>query len=149
MANHGSAVRRIVDRYGIHKVEEFVDVVCRSENLIDPWSRFVVRRRESQNRRRAEQVEVPRLKSKDYMDGVHHPSETSKAEEERWRPKRELEKANSAQREQDVLLFLLEKRRSSVGACDLSIHSRRGLLLRPQMQTKIMNEGWASYWHSK
>ena len=41
MANHGSAVRRIVDRYGIHKVEEFVDVCLSLENLIDPWSRFV------------------------------------------------------------------------------------------------------------
>src|SRR6478609_6968687 len=73
MANHGSAVRRIVDRYGIHKVEEFVDVCLLLENApLERWERAI-----------------------------------------------------------------------------LSIIRDEGYYFVPQMQTKIMNEGWASYWHSK
>ena len=45
MANHATAVRRVVDRFGIARVEEFVDVCLSLENLIDAYSRFVVRDR--------------------------------------------------------------------------------------------------------
>jgi len=75
MANHGAAVRRIVDRFGIAKVEEFIDVCLSLENLIDPWSRFVVRRRESQPDEEPNEVEVPRLRAKDYMEEFINPSE--------------------------------------------------------------------------
>src|SRR5512139_1765387 len=46
LANHGAIVRRLVDRHGIEKVESFVDHCLSLENLIDPWSPFVVRTRE-------------------------------------------------------------------------------------------------------
>jgi stage V sporulation protein R len=151
MANHGSAVRRIVDRYGIHKVEEFVDVCLSLENLIDPWSRFVVRRRESQTDEEPEQVEVPRLKSKDYMEEFINPSEYIEEQKKKMEAERELEKGKfPAQREQDVLLFLLENAPlERWERAILSIIRDEGYYFVPQMQTKIMNEGWASYWHSK
>ncbi len=93
MANHGSAVRRIVDRYGIEQVEEFIDVCLSLENLIDPWSRFVVRRREEALEDEPAAVEVPRLRAKDYMEEFINPEEyieeqRKKIEETRDRKKR-------------------------------------------------------------
>ena len=151
MANHGSAVRRIVDRYGIHKVEEFVDVCLSLENLIDPWSRFVVRRRDSRPDEEPAQVEVPRLRSKDYMEEFINPSEYIEEQKKKMEAERELEKGKfPAQREQDVLLFLLENAPlERWERAILSIIRDEGYYFVPQMQTKIMNEGWASYWHSK
>ena len=36
MANHGSKIRRYMEKYGQDNVEEFIDVVHSIENLLDP-----------------------------------------------------------------------------------------------------------------
>ena len=82
MANHGSAVRRIVDRYGIHKVEEFVDVCLSLENLIDPWSRFVVRRRDSRPDEEPEQVRSAAPPLQGLHGGVHQSERVHRGAEE-------------------------------------------------------------------
>src|SRR5690606_26333163 len=65
MANHGSVIRRFIDRFGIDRVEELVDSCLSLENLIDPWSPFVVRSRpEEPNEDGPVAVEVPRLRAK-------------------------------------------------------------------------------------
>ena len=70
---------------------------------------------------------------------------------EKIRAKREGEKGKFPKEPaQDVLLFLiehapLEKWERAV----LAIIRDEAYYFMPQMQTKIMNEGWASYWHSK
>src|SRR5678816_1181837 len=121
MANHGSTIRRVVDRYGIHKVEELVDNCLSLENLIDPWSRFVVRRRPRVEEQKKKLVE-----------------------------RRDQEKKFPAQPEQDVLLFLLENAPLERWEREiLAIMREEAYYFVPQMQTKIMNEGWASYWHSR
>ena len=49
----------------------------------------------------------------------------------------------------DVLLFLLENATLEDWQADvLSIIREEAYYFAPQGQTKIMNEGWASYWHS-
>jgi stage V sporulation protein R len=109
MANHGSAVRRIVDRYGIPKVEEFIDTCLSLENLIDPWSRFVVRRREQQADEEPGQVVVPRMRAKDYMEEFINPSEYMEEQKKKLEAERDKDRGRfPAQREQDVLAFLLE-----------------------------------------
>ena len=51
--------------------------------------------------------------------------------------------------ERDVLLFLLEHAPLEPWQADvLSIIRDEAYYFAPQAQTKIMNEGWASYWHS-
>jgi stage V sporulation protein R len=152
MANHGAAIRRIVDRYGIQRVEEFIDVCLSLENLIDPWSRFVVRRRERPDEEEApREVEVPRLRSKDYMEEFINPSEYIAKERQRLTEERDKSKGkHPAQPEQDVLLFLIENAPlERWERAVLSIIREEGYYFVPQMQTKIMNEGWASYWHSR
>src|SRR5688572_2101200 len=151
MANHGSAVRRIVDRYGIGKVEEFVDTCLSLENLVDPWSRFVVRRRDEEVEDEPRAVEVPRLRAKDYMEEFINPEEyieeqKKKIEDERARKKGK----HPVEREQDVLLFLMENAPlERWERAILGIVREEAYYFAPQMETKIMNEGWASYWHSR
>jgi stage V sporulation protein R len=146
MANHGAAVRRIVDRYGVPRVEEFIDTCLSLENLIDPWSRFVVRRRESQPDDDAPgEVEVPRLRAKDYMEEFINPSEYIEEQRRRIEATRERERGKfPAQREQDVLVFLIEHAPlERWERAILSIIRDEAYYFVPQLQTKVMNEGWA------
>jgi len=151
MANHGAAVRRIVDRYGIGRVEAFVDTCLSLENLVDPWSRFVRRRRDEKVEDEPTAVEVPRLKSKDYMEEFINPEEYIEEQKKKIVEAREKKKGkNPASREQDVLLFLIENAPlERWERALLSIVRDEAYYFAPQMETKIMNEGWASYWHSK
>jgi len=152
MANHGSAVRSIVDRYGIPKVEEFIDTCLSLENLIDPWSRFVVRRRDSQPEEDGPgQVVVPRLRAKDYMEEFINPSEYMEEQKKKLEAERDRDKGKfPTQREQDILMFLLENAPlERWERAILSIVRDEAYYFVPQMQTKVMNEGWASFWHSR
>ncbi|NLO21253.1 MAG: SpoVR family protein [Syntrophomonadaceae bacterium] len=52
--------------------------------------------------------------------------------------------------EEDILLFLLRYARLSEWEKDIiSIVRSEAQYFMPQMETKIMNEGWASFWHFK
>jgi stage V sporulation protein R len=151
MANHGATVRRLVDRHGIDKVEDFIDTCLSLENLIDPWQRFVVRRRPAEDHEEPEAVEVPKLHAKDYMEHFINPEEYLAEQRRKLEAAREAERKRSlAQPERDVLEFLLE--RAPLERWErtlLTIVRDEAYYYLPQMQTKIMNEGWASYFHSK
>jgi stage V sporulation protein R len=151
MANHGATVRRLVDRHGINKVEDFIDTCLSLENLIDPWQRFVVRRRTSEDHEDPEEVEVPRLRAKDYMEDFINPQEYLEAQRRKLEAAREAERKRSlAEPERDVLSFLLEQAPlERWERTILTIIREEAYYYLPQMQTKIMNEGWASYFHSK
>src|ERR671934_221019 len=88
---------------------------------------------------------------KDYMDDYVNPRKVLKAEEdERKRLKEQTAKSFPEQPEKDVLLFLIEHAPLKPWQRDvLSIVRDEAYYFAPQGQTKILNEGWASYWHSK
>ena len=150
MANHATAVRRVVDRYGISRVEEFIDVCLSLENLVDAYSRFMVRRRETQVEEEPSEIEVPRLRAKDYMEDFINPEEFLEEQKKKIETERERQKGFPPEPVQDVLLFLLEnaplERWERV---ILGIIREEAYYFVPQMQTKVMNEGWASFWHSR
>ena len=90
-----------------------------------------------------------RFQSKEYMDSYVNPPEFLKEQAKA----KEAEKAKSKQfpetPERDVLLFLLEHAPLNAWQRDvLDIVRQEAYYFTPQGQTKIMNEGWASYWHS-
>jgi len=154
MANHGTRIRRCTDEVGVEKVEEFIDACLSVEDLIDIYSPFI-RRRDKKNqydfsgeKKDEEKNKPPRFKAKDYMDSFVNPREAmlrkpdgaEEAKAERKIPKNP---------ERDVLLFLLEHAPLGGWQADvLSIIRDEAYYFAPQAQTKIMNEGWASYWHS-
>jgi stage V sporulation protein R len=93
---------------------------------------------------------VRKFQSKEYMDRFVNPREfleqqKKKIEEELARKRRLPEEP-----EKDVLLFLLENAALDNWQRDvLSIVRDEAYYFAPQALTKIMNEGWASYWHSR
>jgi stage V sporulation protein R len=149
MANHGARIARHVERLGINKVEAFVDHCLCLENLIDPWAPFTPKPPPKSESDLSVPKEVPRLRSKDYMEAFINPEEYIEAQKKRLAEKPE-ERRTPERPERDVLGFLLrhaplERWESDV----LEVVREEAYYFVPQMQTKIMNEGWASYWHSK
>ncbi len=157
MANHGNRIRRYMDRFGVEKVEDFIDACLSIEDLIDIHSPFIQRydpvdKYEFQSATEDEDADTPpaaKFKAKDYMDSFINPREALEAERERQRRKAE-EKANfPSEPMKDVMLFILQHADLKAWQYDvLSIIRDEAYYFAPQGQTKIMNEGWASYWHS-
>ena len=152
-ANHGVRVRRYIERYGLQAVEEFLDSCVSLDNLIDVHSPYIVRKRpesEEERERRRQNVQAPRLRSKSYMDTFINPPSYLAAEKERLLSEIESQKKFPERPEKDVLLFLIESAPIERWQRDvLSMIREEAYYFAPQAMTKIMNEGWASYWHSK
>lgn len=155
MANHGSRVRSIMEREGEHAVERFIDCCLSLENLIDIHSPFIRRQAAAErfqsdtNPDESQSRSTGRLPSKSYMDDFINPPEVLKAEAERARVERERPRKYPEEPQRDVLLFLLENAPLKPWQRDvLAIIRDEAYYFAPQGQTKIMNEGWASYWHS-
>ncbi|MBK8999999.1 MAG: SpoVR family protein [Myxococcales bacterium] len=144
MANHATAVRRVVDRFGIARVEEFIDVCLSLENLIDAYSRFMVRERSIEVHDEPSEVEVPRLRSKDYMEDFINPEEFLEEQKKKIEADREKLKKYPPEPVQDILAFLLENAPlEKWERLILSIIREEAYYFVPQMQTKVLNEGWA------
>lgn len=144
MANHATAVRRVVDRFGIARVEEFIDVCLSLENLIDAYSRFVVRERNFKVEDEPTEVEIPRLRAKDYMEEFINPEEFLEEQKKKIEADREKLKKYPPEPVQDVLAFLLENAPlEKWERLILSIIREEAYYFVPQMQTKVLNEGWA------
>jgi len=134
-------------KYGRKVVEEFLDAVLSIEEHVDP--NFFIRKRnqkaENEDEKKSDRREGP------YDDLL------SKEERNEGDPSKE-DKDNQRKRklsfevpEKDLVYFLmkysptLEPWQRDVMAM---LHEEMEYFV-PQMQTKIMNEGWASIWHSR
>ena len=148
MANHGTRVRRYVDRFGFDAVEEFIDRCLSVENLIDRHSPFIKRHRDTSG---DEEKTVKLLKTEhSYMDSFINPTEFIRSQENQIKEEAKQKAHFPEQPEQDVLLFLMNYAPFQPWQRDvLSIIRDEAYYYSPQGMTKIMNEGWASYWHSK
>jgi stage V sporulation protein R len=150
MANHGSRVRRHVARIGINKVEELIDHCLSLENLIDPHAPFTGRRAKVDPEVEVAATEIPRLKSKDYMQSFINPEEYLEAQRKKIEEEKEKAKKFPEHSERDVLRFLMDYAPLERWERDiLEVIREEAYYFVPQMQTKIMNEGWATYWHSR
>ncbi len=156
MANHATRVRRHIDRFGFDRVESFIDVCQTLDNLIDPYSVFMRRTGEPQpeeqtaNERLIER-DVVRYKAKPYMESwINPPSETRRQREALMTRQAQKRKAFPEQPLRDVLKFMLENAPLKDWEADiLAIVREEAYYFAPQGQTKIMNEGWATFWHSR
>jgi len=153
MANHGVRVRRHIERIGLEEVETFIDRCLSLENLIDLNNLYVIathKKRDEDERKEARRhIEVPRLRSKEYMDRYINPPEFLARQKQKMKEAREKVPGFPAAPTRDVLGFLLEHAPLETWQRDiLGIIRAEALYFAPQGMTKIMNEGWASYWHS-
>ena len=94
--------------------------------------------------------EIPRLRAKDYMDEFINPPDYMDEQRKKMERERDKPKKFPAEPERDVLLFLLQHAPLEPWERDiLEIVRDEAYYFAPQRQTKILNEGWAAYWHSK
>lgn len=204
MANHATRVWRYIERYGINRVEGFIDRCLSIEDLIDPHLPFIKRQSHEGKKARpgiqfegecghqngcshhtgngkgtcdqkssscgqgfgvsmaddfledylddddADGLTPKKLKSKDYMDEYVNPPEFLEERKQIIREKLKEKKRFPEQPRRDILLFLLENAPINRWQKNiLSMIREESYYFAPQGQTKIMNEGWATYWHSK
>jgi len=156
MANHSTRIRRYIERFGAERVETLIDACLSLENLIDYHAPFIKRRKPPEIRsdddlQQGEGLDgVYKLRTdRSYMDPYINPPEFIEFQRERMRQESEKLHRFPEDPERDVLLFLLEHAPLEPWEYDaLSIIRDEAYYFAPQAQTKIMNEGWASFWHT-
>jgi stage V sporulation protein R len=149
MANHATRVRRYIDKYGVGPVEDLIDRVLSLENLIDYQAPYI-KRADAKEPVEEAPIEVRGFKNtREYMQEYINPpafleDQRKKLEAERAKKKRFPERP-----QRDILQFLVNYAPMETWERDvLSMLREEAYYFAPQGQTKIMNEGWASYWHS-
>ncbi len=151
MANHATRVRRYHDRFGVDRVEAFIDACLALEDLIDPQAAFEdYYGLDTPQEVDEEPVTVRRLQAKSYMDQFVNPPEYLEEQRRRLAEEQQKERRFPRQPQRDILGFLLKHAPLDPWERDvLAIIRKESYYFLPQRQTKIMNEGWASYWHTR
>jgi stage V sporulation protein R len=163
MANHATRVRRHIERVGQETVERFIDACLCVEHLIDPHSVYMGHgseghaghdRHGSENRATKERTtgfEPHKLPAKDYMDPFINPQREMERQRKEHEERSQAAKGRfPAEPTRDVLQFLLRHAPLEEWQQDiLGIIRDEAYYFAPQAMTKVMNEGWATYWHSK
>lgn len=130
VVRHAERVRQYEFEVGREEVEKFLDAVLSLEEHVNPPSPHI-----AATRRRQVQVSSPLLKR---QWDLGQPTEV-----------KSHQIAAHSHIEEDLLWFLM---RESLHLEDwqrdvIGMVRDEMLYFWPQMRTKIMNEGWASYWH--
>ncbi len=122
--------------HGQREVEELLDAVLSIQEHIDPSSLVRADRRPLPARKPA--PEQP-------YDDLFYMGSTKRPQPEPVRTRLPTEP------EKDLLLFIAEHARELEDWQRDLIHIVRAeqIYFRPQMLTKVMNEGWASFWHAR
>jgi stage V sporulation protein R len=150
MANHAARIRRYVEAHGVEPVEGFLDRCLSIDNLVDPNALPPRRQPEPSPEEEAAALEPAKMQAKGYMDEFVNPRAALDAERERRKRKRKKDERFPTQPQRDVVAFLMEHAPLRNWERDvLGIVREEALYFAPQGRTKIMNEGWASYWHSR
>ena len=151
MANHRTRMLRHIDEQGQEKVEDFLDACLSLDTLIDYHAPAIRRRRAPEAKGLADRREVHKLKAeRPYLEKFVNPEEFMEEQRRVIANEEKLEKKFPEHPETDVLLFLLENAPLEKWEHDvLSIVREEAYYFAPQGQTKILNEGFATYWHSK
>lgn len=152
MANHASIIRRYIEDIGHDRVEDFLDSCLSIENLIDIYSPFFEKPTEEvlSNDENYRDDPVKKLQSKKYMDSYVNPKEFLDELKKKQDDQRNQKKRFPSEPQRDILKFLIEYAPlESWQRRVLGIIRDEAYYFAPQGQTKILNEGWASYWHSK
>jgi stage V sporulation protein R len=155
MANHSVRIQKAMDRYGHDTVEDFIDVCLSLENLIDYHAPYI-RRPEAQTMVPVTEDDDPELVptglpvDRGYMKEYINPREFMDEQRQRLVDERDRFRKFPEHAQKDVLLFLLnyapiERWQHTV----LEIVRDEAYYFAPQAMTKVINEGWASFWHSR
>lgn len=135
-AEHAGRIEKYIEIYGLDRVEHLMDIGFALDEHID-WHKGVNRKPYSSKR------VITYYKSPGEFDDVilKHPKYTTKiTENEKFPP----------YPEKDLLWFFINYAPLEDWEKDvLDIVREESYYFYPQKMTKIMNEGWASYWHAE
>jgi len=151
-ANHAVQIRDLMARHGVERVESFIDTCLSIENLIDYHAPFICRgpvTDDEEHDRHRPPVSFP---AKPYMQEFINPHRAvaEPADEDTEDDGTEAVPEPLASPTRDVMGFVLENAPLKPWQRQvLAILREEAYYFAPQAQTKIMNEGWASYWHAK
>jgi len=151
MANHATRIRRYVDRYGVEAVESFIDVCLSLENLIDRFSPYVDKSvAKTEDAAPAKDSDLLLKVNRPYMRDYINPPEFVAEQKRKMQEMAQKSQKFPVEPEKDILWFLIQYAPLPDWQQDiLSIIRDEAYYFSPQGMTKTMNEGWASYWHSK
>ncbi|WP_077211059.1 SpoVR family protein [Bacillus dakarensis] len=143
MAATAERIRQYEIQYGKREVETFLDAVLAIEEHIDP---SLMRPKLSWTMDDVEYEEEGDVKQSPYDDLWN----LDKKDDKNSKPKKKIKKF-PPQPEKDILLFIESYSRELTDwQRDILTMMREEMLyFWPQLETKIMNEGWASYWHQR
>jgi len=155
MANHATRIQRLINRYGYEQIEDFIDICLSLDNLIDYHAPYI-KRAEAKTEQplvddEEEQPAIEGLKvDRPYMRNYINPPEYLAQKRQKIISEQQQTRHFPENPQKDILLFLLnyaplERWQHTI----LEIIRDEAYYYAPQGMTKIMNEGWASYWHSK
>ncbi|MHB9092412.1 MAG: SpoVR family protein, partial [Chloroflexota bacterium] len=135
-------IRRYEFQHGRLEVEQFLDAVLAIQEHVDPNQ--IVRARQH---RAQSTPPVPLRRPK----GGHYDDLLSGQELAERAQTHTAVAAQPVDPERDILLYLMQ---NASGLAEwqrdiLGIVRSETLYFLPQMRTKIMNEGWASFWHAR
>jgi len=141
MSRHASRVRDYMNAVGQDEVERFMDLALSLDTLIDPYLAL----------RGHLQEKEPRKKSAGRTERARRSlEEVSRSPLERTAKPEPIPEPAEKLTPFDVLGFLAENAPLEGWQSDiLRIIRREAYYFMPQRMTKIINEGWASYWHSR
>ncbi|MCX7849164.1 SpoVR family protein [Thermus sp.] len=141
MAHHAAFVERAMERHGARSVEEFLDMALSLENLVDPHALYIQRPGAEED-----EPSPARLRVRPYLDPYVNPApEPPKEAEEGASPKPLPPRPT-----RDILGFLAQHAPLAPWQKGiLEIVREESLYYTPQAATKVLNEGWATYWHTR
>lgn len=150
MANHAAIIKRFIEDIGQDEVENFIDAALSLENLIDINAPFRNEPKESvEDEIELRRMQISKIPAKKYMDSYVNPPDFLDRKQKELEEKRAQAKMFPVSPQRDVLKFLIEHAPISEWERQvLNIIRDEAYYFAPQGQTKILNEGWATYWHS-
>ncbi len=157
MANHRTRICSIMDRVGVEITEWFIDACLSIENLIDvtmiPRKHLPPSHREEAPAVNADNAAPGEgvARRKEYMEPfLNRPAVGGTTKPAGEEPEVETPSGLLPFPERDVMGFLLNHAPLKTWEQNiLEIVRDEAYYFAPQAQTKILNEGWATYWHSK
>ncbi|MBI1766676.1 MAG: SpoVR family protein [Acidobacteria bacterium] len=144
-ALHARRINEYEFKYGRKTVEDFLDAVLSIEEHIDPD--FYIKK----NRRQRDKDEEKEVQTPNHPVGAYDDLRTREERDAAERQAKDDALKESQQPEKDLIWYIMQHSPSlQPWQRDIMsmIHDEM-LYFVPQMQTKVMNEGWASYWHSR
>lgn len=163
MEQHAQHIERYMEKYGVERVESFIDKVLSVQYNIDPHAPFIKRRWGATSQKKKpkrpvledeaqgedEGADIARIPAKrDYMDRYLNPKEWIEEQRRRLESERERRRLRDASEleepQKDLLQFLMRFGRLEEWQKDIIAMIREeSYYFVPQIQTKVMNEGWA------